>query len=128
MKPKLALVVLFAALCLWPVAARAEVPWTLFDGSHWHYPHLCEQWRQRRCWCADDYRGKSLPCVPPNPKGCVDDYRGKSLPCVPPNPKGCVDDYCPTKCPLLLWRCCGPHCTCGPPEETCGPCRDKRKP
>lgn len=91
-------------------------PLVVFDGQHWHFPKLCEEWHGWKCWCPDDYHPKSLPCVPPNPKGCVDDYCPKCLPCVPPNPKGCVDDYCPKCCPLVIPRCCGPSCTCGPPE------------
>jgi hypothetical protein len=111
-----------SAACLLLVLLRAAgsaepPPWTVFDGCHWHFPGPCAEWRGWSCWCPDDYRPKCLPCVPPNPKGCVDDYCPKCLPCVPPNPEGCVDDYCPKCCPLVIPRCCGPACTCGPPEE-----------
>lgn len=123
MNVKLWLSALLAALGCCQFSARAEEPWVLFDGCKWSFPKLCDEWKQRCCWCNDDYCPKQMP-VPPCPvKGCVDDYCPKTLPCTLPAAKGCVDDYCPKMCPLLLWRCCGPCCTCGPPEETCGPCR-----
>jgi hypothetical protein len=99
--------------------ARAEEPWLLFDGHHWAYPNLCDQWRQRRCWCPDDYGCKPLPKVPPNAKGCVDDYCPKTLPQVPCNPRGCVDDYCPRTCPLFLGPLCEPWYRCGSPADGC---------
>ena len=108
--------------------ARADGPTPLFDGCYWTYPKLCAAWRQRRCWCCDDYLQKTLPCVPTNPLGCSDDYCRKSLPCVPPNPKGCVDDYCRKKCPILLGNLCEPWYLCGPPDVPgpCQPCTSKR--
>jgi hypothetical protein len=99
-----------------PPLARADGPWVLFDGCHWNYPKLCEEWRSRHSWCPNDYGPKTLPCVPLNAKDCVDDYCRKGLPCVPPNPKGCVDDYCPKTCPLILGSLCEPWYTCGSPE------------
>ena len=109
-------VILLAAILLASSSmARADGPWLLFDGCRWNPPDLCAEWRQRHCWCPDDYCGKGLPCVPPNPKGCVDDYCKKGLPCVPPNPTGCVDDYCRKTCPLWFGSQCQPWYTCGPP-------------
>jgi len=127
MKPILLLTTFLVICGLGLGTARAEEPWTLFDGKHWSFPKLHEQWQQRKCWCADDYHAKQLPCVSPHVKGCVDDYCRKELPCVSPNAKGSVDDYCPKPCPLLLWRCCGPNCTCGPPDASCGPCSRAKK-
>ena len=119
-------ILLAAALTAGPPLAHADGPWMLFDGCHWHLPSLCAEWRQRHCWCPDDYHGKCLPCVPANAKGCVDDYCGKCLPCVPANAKGCVDDYCPKTCPLWLGGQCQPWYTCGPPEHpNCLPCPTK---
>jgi hypothetical protein len=109
--------ILVLAWTLWQSPARAEAPWLLFDGCNWSFPNLCDLWRQRKCWCPDDYCSKSLPCVPTNARGCVDDYCPKTLPCVPPNPKGCVDDYCPKTCPILLGSNCDPRYLCGPPEN-----------
>jgi hypothetical protein len=104
--------------------AHADEPRLLFDGCRWVFPHLRDEWRQRCCWCPNDYCPKTLPCVPPNAKGCVNDYCPKSLPCVPPNPKGCVDDYCRKTCPLTLGKVCEPWYICGAPQG-CGaePCR-----
>ena len=82
--------------------AHADDPRPLFDGCRWAFPKLCDEWRQRCCWCPDDYCPKTLPCVPPNAKGCV-------------------DDYCPRNCPLFLGRLCEPWYSCGPPR--CGPSR-----
>jgi hypothetical protein len=104
---------LVATLAAGPSLARADGP-PLFDGCRWSFPKLCEEWRQRSCWCPDDYHGKCLPGVPSNPCGCVDDYCPKSLPCPPPIAKGCVDDYCPKKCPLFLGRLCEPWYGCVP--------------
>ena len=84
--------------------ARAEEPWRLFDGCRWAFPQLCDEWRQRRCWCPDDYCRKCLPAAPP----CV---------------KGCVDDYCRKTCPLFLGSLCAPWYTCGSAETSGGPCR-----
>jgi hypothetical protein len=95
-------------------STQADEPWLLFDGCHWAFPHLREQWQQRGCWCPDDYCSKALPHVPPNPKGCVDDYCKKKLPCVRPNAWGCVDDYCPKSCPLFLGNLCEPWYRCPP--------------
>ncbi len=109
-----------SALCmLWllfvnTTFARAGEPWLLFDGCRWHFPKLGEEWRQRCCWCADDYCRKSLPCTPHNAKGCTDDYCRKTLPHMPCNPKGCADDYCPKKCSLFLGKLCEPWYRCGP--------------
>jgi hypothetical protein len=110
MRPYLSLV----ALLIFGASARADEPWLLFDGCHWTLPKLCEQWRQRGCWCPDDYCSKPLPHVPPNPVGCVDDYCQKPLPCVRPNSRGCVDDYCPRSCPLSLGKLCEPWYRCPP--------------
>jgi hypothetical protein len=115
MKRPLAVLTLFL-LATCGAAAADPPPYTLFDGCHWHFLKLCDEWHSWKCWCPDDYRPKCLPGVPPNPKGCVDDYCPKCFPCVPPNPKGCVDDYCPKCCPIIIPRCC-PSCSCGPPEE-----------
>ena len=82
--------------------AHADDPRPLFDGCRWAFPKLRDEWRQRCCWCPDDYCPKTLPCVPPNAKGCV-------------------DDYCPRCCPLFLGRLCEPWYTCGAPR--CGPSR-----
>jgi hypothetical protein len=115
--------VLLVACC----SVHAGEPFAVYDGCRWSFPKLCQEWRQRQCWCHDDYDRKSLPCVPPNETGCVDDYCGKPLPCVPPNQKGCVDDYCPRKCPLFLGPLCEPWYQCGPPPGSgCGPCSPKR--
>ena len=118
MRPCLCLVVLLVTCA---PRAHADDPRPLFDGCRWAFPKLCDEWRQRRCWCPDDYCPKKLPCVPPNARGCVDDYCPKTLPCVPPNPKGCVDDYCPRCCPLFLGSLCEPWYTCSPPR--CRPSR-----
>src|SRR5262245_46382629 len=107
---------LLALLTVGGALARADEPWLLFDGCHWAFPKLCYQWRLRCGWCPDDYCGKPLPHVPPNPNGCVDDYCRKSLPHVPPNPKGCVDDYCGKSCPLFLGSLMEPWYTCGTPH------------
>jgi hypothetical protein len=126
MRPYLCLVAFLVAGPSW---ARADGPWPLFDGCHWSMPSLSESWRQRRCWCPDDYCRKTLSCVPPNAKGCVDDYCRKALPCVPPNARGCVDDYCTKTCLLFLGKLCEPWYTCGrsqPGEEgTCRTCPSK---
>lgn len=123
MKRRTCLAVLIAA-CSFGPSARAEAPYTLFDGCRWHFTMLRDEWRARRCWCPDDYCPKILPKVSCNPKGCVDDYCPKKEPCAPPCAKGCVDDYCPKTCPIVLWnKCAG---TCGPPEDCCGPCRHPR--
>jgi hypothetical protein len=102
------------ALLILGACARADEPWLLFDGCHWTFPKLCEQWRQRSCWCPNDYCPKTLPHVTPNPLGCVDDYCKKTLPCVGPNGRGCVDDYCPKTCPLFLGNLCEPWYRCPP--------------
>jgi hypothetical protein len=109
------LVAIGVLICL--PSVRAQAPQRLFDGCQWTYPSLCVLWKQRKCWCPDDYLAKPLPCVRPNPRGCTDDYCPKNLPCVPPNPKGCVDDYCRKACPLLLPSNCEPWYTCGPPQN-----------
>jgi hypothetical protein len=108
---------LVAVLLVCGPFAQAEEPRLLFDGCHWTLPKLGDEWRQRRCWCPDDYRCKPLPTVPPNARGCVDDYCPKSLPRVPCNPRGCVDDYYPKDCPLFLGPLCAPWYRCGPPEN-----------
>jgi hypothetical protein len=113
MKARLGLLVLAILVACGPTPAQADGPWTLFDGCHWHFPRLCGEWRERHCWCPDDYCPKTLPCVPPVPKGCVDDYCPKTLPCVPPVAKGCVDDYCPKTCPIVL-KCWEPWYKCCP--------------
>ena len=115
MRPCLSLVALLVVAAPF---AQADEPWLMFDGSHWTIPKLREQWRQRSCWCPNDYCPKTLPVVPANPKGCVDDYCRKSLPFVPPNAKGCVDDYHPKTCPLLLGNLCEPGYSCSSPEHT----------
>jgi hypothetical protein len=104
------------AILVWLPAVRAQSPQLLFDGCHWSYPRLCALWQARKCWCADDYCPKTLPCVPPNARGCIDDYCRKTLPCVAPNPKGCIDDYCRKTCPILLGTNCEPWYTCGPAQ------------
>src|SRR4051794_10408790 len=116
MKRLIYLGTLLIAWSLHPTAAQAQPPSVLFDGCKWSFPSLCEMWGQRKCWCPDDYRAKTMPCVPPNPRGCVDDYCAKKLPCVPANPRGCVDDYCPRQCPLILRGNVEPWYTCGTPE------------
>jgi hypothetical protein len=98
--------------------ARAQVPQLLFDGCHWTYPKLCDLWKQRKCWCPDDYCPKKAPCILPNVHGCVDDYCPKKLPCVPPNPRGCLDDYCPKTCPIQLGSNSVPWYT-GCPAQPC---------
>jgi hypothetical protein len=122
MRPWLCLVV---ALGMCVVHARADGPWLLFDGGHWAFPKLRDEWRQRDCWCPNDYDRKTLPQVPCNAKGCGDDYCGKSLPVVPANTRGCVDDYCPTRCPLFLGRLCEPWYTCGSPAEPSQGCKSQ---
>jgi hypothetical protein len=115
---------LFILLAVCVSGARADEPWPLFNGCRWAWPNLCELWRQRRCWCPDDYAAKTLPAVELNAKGCVDDYCPKTLPAVAPNAKGCVDDYCPKTCPLLFGRLCEPWYICGPPTNTgAAPCQ-----
>jgi hypothetical protein len=109
MKWYLCLVALLAAL----PAAHADERRLLFDGCRWHFPRLAEEWRQRACWCPDDYCRKKLPCTPCNAKGCVDDYCRKKLPCTPCNAKGCVDDYCPKGCAIFLWKPFEPWYRCG---------------
>ena len=113
MKPITFSTILVLAWTLCQSPAQAQAPRPLFDGCRWSIPGLCDQWRQRQCWCPDDYCPKPLPCVGPNAKGCVDDYCPKALPCVPPNPKGCVDDYCPKTCPIWLGKLCEPWYRCG---------------
>ena len=114
MKPCLSLC---ALLVLSTSCAQADEPVWLFNGCHWMFPKLRDEWRQRACCCPDDYCRKPLPCVPPNAKGCVDDYCGKPLPCVPPNRQGCVDDYCRKSCPIFLGRLCEPWYHCGPRKD-----------
>ena len=99
MRPCLCLVVLLVTCA---PRAHADDPRPLFDGCRWAFPKLRDEWRQRCCWCPDDYCPKTLPCVPPNPKGCV-------------------DDYCPRCCPLFLGSLCEPWYTCSPPR--CRPSR-----
>lgn len=111
---RIALGVLLFACGLAPMPGRGEEPLKLYDGQRWHFPDLRDDWKQRQCWCPDDYVPKPCPPVPPCPKGCVDDYCPKPCPPVPPCVKGCEDDYCPKTCPLWLWRCPGPKWTCGP--------------
>jgi hypothetical protein len=119
-------ILLAVALTAAPGVADADGPWMLFDGCRWRMPSLCAEWQKRHCWCADDYHGKCLPCVPANSKGCVDDYCAKALPCVPPNSKGCADDYCRKTCPLWLGGQCQPWYTCGQPDcSICLPCPPK---
>jgi hypothetical protein len=116
---------LCVAVLLVTCAARADEPRPLFDGCRWALPKLCDEWRQRACWCPDDYCRKTLPCVPPNVRGCGDDYCRKTLPVVPCNARGCTDDYCPKTCPLFLGSLCQPWYTCGPPQGCgAGPCRN----
>jgi len=114
MKPGYFPAVFLLATAVWQESAKAQEPWILFDGCRWAFPNLCKQWQERKCWCPDDYKPKSLPCMPLNPKGCVDDYCRKSLPCVAPNAKGCMDDYCPKMCPIFLGKLCEPWYQCGP--------------
>jgi len=118
------MVVVLAAIA-WQGPGRAQDPHPLFDGCRWSFPSLCDQWRQRKCWCCDDYCPKKLPCIGPTAKGCVDDYCPKKLPCVPPNPKGCVDDYCRKTCPIVLPNQCEPWYTCGPAKAACAQCPAK---
>ena len=99
MRPCLCLVVLLVTCA---PRAHADDPRPLFDGCRWAFPKLRDEWRQRCCWCPDDYCPKTLPCVPPNAKGCV-------------------DDYCPRCCPLFLGSLCEPWYTCSPPR--CRPSR-----
>lgn len=120
MRPCLCLI---ALLLVCATVAQADEPTPLFDGCRWIFPRLRDEWRQRCCWCPDDYCPKSLPCVPCNLKGCVDDYCPKSLPCAACNAKGCVDDYWPKTCPIFLWKPCSSCLSCGPLEENAGPCR-----
>jgi hypothetical protein len=114
MKPCLCLA---AVLLAGGSRARADEPWLLFDGRQWALPKLSDEWRQRHCWCPDNYGCKPVPTVPPNARGCVDDYCPKSLPRVPCNPRGCVDDYCPKDCPLFLGPLSPSWYRCGPPEH-----------
>jgi hypothetical protein len=117
-------VCLVVALGTCVTGARADGPWLLFNNGNWAFPKLRDEWRQRGCWCPDDYRCKPLPNVPTNPRGCADDYCRKTPPVVPPNARGCVDDYCPTRCPLFLGKLCEPWYTCGPRADTrAEPCR-----
>lgn len=121
MKASHCLGALLAAAVMHAPFTHADGPWVLFDGCRWAFPKLADEWRHRCCWCPDDYCPKSMPVVPPNPKGCVDDYCRKTLPGVPPNAKGCVDDYCRKTCPLFLGKLCEPWYRCGPPRRyTCG--------
>jgi hypothetical protein len=103
---------LIVAMLVWLHSARAQQ--LLFDGCQWSFPRLRDLWQHRKHWCPDDYRPKTLPCVPPNACGCVDDYCPKKPPRVSPNPKGCLDNYCPKTCPIFLRSDCEPWCTCGP--------------
>jgi hypothetical protein len=123
MKPASRAAALVVAWALFLSFAGAEPPRPLFDGCRWWFPGLCEQWRQRRCWCPDDYCPKALPQVSPVPCGCTDDYCPKPLPCVPRVPCGCVDDYCPKGCPIALPRTCEPWYTCGPACKPPAPVR-----
>ncbi|HLN31151.1 MAG TPA: hypothetical protein VK395_25645 [Gemmataceae bacterium] len=116
--------VVFAAI-VWQAPVLAQESCPLFDGCRWTFPSLCDQWRQRKCWCCDDYCPKTLPSIAPAAKGCVDDYCPKKLPCVPPNPKGCVDDYCRKTCPIVLPKQCDPWYTCGPAMAPCAQCPAK---
>src|SRR5262249_24043866 len=120
MKPVIHLTTLILAWTIYQPSAQAQHPWLLFDGCRWAFLSLCQEWRERKCWCPDDYCPKSLPCVPPNSKGYYYDYCAKPLPCVPPNPKGCYDDYCPKTCPIFLGRLCEPWYSCGPPDGASG--------
>jgi hypothetical protein len=113
MTPRQLFVLLLTLLGGQPLA-HAQGPWILFDGCRWSFPNLCAEWRERKCWCPDDYCWKSLPCTPPNEKGCVDDYCRKPLPCGLPNAQGCVDDYCPKTCPIMLGNLCEPWYRCVP--------------
>ena len=117
MKASPCLGALLAVALLQASFARADGPWVLFDGCRWAFPRLRDEWRHRRCWCPDDYHCKTLPAVPPNPRGCGNDYCPKALPCVPPNARGCVDDYCPKTCPLFLGKLCEPWYSCGRSQD-----------
>jgi hypothetical protein len=118
MRPCIALVI---ALLIGVSRSQADEPWKLFDGCHWTMPSL--QWRQRCCWCPDDYDCKLLPTVPCNATGCRDDYCAKPLPAVPCNAKGCRDDYCPRNCPLVLGNLREPWYRCVPTGDGAGPCQ-----
>ncbi len=108
----MAALVVACSLCC--PCAQSEPP-TLFDGCRWWMPSLCKEWRQRHCWCPDNYNPKAMPPIPCAPlKGCADDYHAKPMPCVPVPSRGCVDDYCPKQCPIALPRTCEPWYTCGP--------------
>ncbi|MBL8797660.1 MAG: hypothetical protein JNM56_27420 [Planctomycetia bacterium] len=107
----LRVVLLWAALA---GGVHAAGPWPLFDGQCWHFPKLHEMWRQRDCWCPNDYCRKPLPECPPAPNGCCDDFCAKPLPPVPVNPCGACDDYCPKTCPLHLWPLGECWYRCGP--------------
>jgi hypothetical protein len=51
MRPYICLAVLLATFAS---RASADEPRPIFDGCRWHFPHLCDEWRWRRCWCPDD--------------------------------------------------------------------------